>query len=172
MGYRVLVCDDDDNIAQSIAIYLQQDGYEVLIAHNGIECLELLRSQDVARNGEIHLVILDVMMPELDGISTLFNLRKEYNVPVIMLSAKSESTDKITGLSFGADDYVTKPCDMLELLARVKSNLRRYTTLGNKKKEEDVLVVGELSIDKRFDKVMMGDKMIKLTPTEYKILCY
>ncbi|MGL5676911.1 MAG: response regulator transcription factor [Cellulosilyticaceae bacterium] len=164
MKYSVLVCDDDMNVSNSIAIYLQQDGYEVIQAFNGIECLEILKER------QVHLILLDVMMPELDGMSTLYNLRQKYTMPVIMLSAKSESTDKIAGLSFGADDYVAKPCDMMELLARVKSQLRRYTDLGNMKKEEEAFSVGELSVHCKFNKVTLGEKLIKLTPTEYKIL--
>ncbi|MGL4799892.1 MAG: response regulator transcription factor [Cellulosilyticaceae bacterium] len=165
MTYTVLVCDDDENINRSISIYLQQDGYKVLQAYDGLECLNYLKKETV------HLIILDVMMPKLDGMSTLFNIRQQYNVPVIMLSAKSESTDKIAGLSFGADDYVAKPCDILELLARVKSNLRRYTKLGNiREEEQEAILIGDLCIYRKFNKVTLEGEEVRLTPTEYKIL--
>ncbi len=122
---NVLVCDDDSAIVDALEIYLKQENYGVVKAYNGIQVLKALSEQ------KIHLVLLDIMMPELDGLSTTIKIREELNIPIIILSAKSEDTDKITGLNFGADDYVTKPFNPLELMARVKSQMRRYTALGS-----------------------------------------
>lgn len=122
--YRVLVCDDDVAILESIKIYLENEGYEVLTATDGVEAL------DVIAENEIHCLVLDIMMPRLDGLRTTLKIREQYNFPIIFLSAKSEDTDKITGLGFGGDDYVTKPFNPLELCARVKSQIRRYVSLG------------------------------------------
>ena len=122
--YTVLVCDDDRAILDSIRIYLTQEGYEVLTAMDGIEALELLKEH------EVHCMVLDIMMPRMDGLTAMLKIREDSNIPIILLSAKSEDTDKITGLSFGADDYVTKPFNPLELVARVKSQVRRYAKLG------------------------------------------
>lgn len=166
MKYRVLVCDDDEKIVEAIEIYLLQEGYEVLKAYDGEKCLELLNKE------LIHLVVLDIMMPKLDGISTAYHIRQKYNVPIIMLSAKSESTDKIAGLSFGADDYVTKPFDMLELLARIKSNIRRYTMLGNMPQPEVCIRTGGVTVYTAYNKVIVDGEEVKFTPTEYKILRY
>ena len=166
MSYTILVCDDDELIVQSIALHLQKESYKVIQAYNGLETLEILEKQ------EVHLILLDVMMPKLDGLSTTLRIRQEKNIPIIILSAKSEDTDKIAGLNFGADDYLTKPFNTLELLARVKSQLRRYTSLGGIVKEESMLMTGGLCIDTNKNTVWLDGEVIKLTPTEYKILVY
>ncbi|NLY79108.1 MAG: response regulator transcription factor [Lysinibacillus sp.] len=161
----VLVTDDDQDIRDGIEIYLKNEGYNVLKAENGLQALEILSEN------EVHLIILDIMMPKLDGIQATFKIREERNIPIIMLSAKAEDTDKIHGLSIGADDYITKPFHPLELIARVKSQLRRYTQLGtydgngsNKKIE-----VNGLSIDTEAKEVRLHGEIVKLTPIEYKI---
>ncbi|MGL6175268.1 MAG: response regulator transcription factor [Cellulosilyticaceae bacterium] len=164
--YNILVCDDDPHIVESIAIHLQKENYYVLKAYNGLEALELLDKQ------EVHLILLDVMMPKLDGLSTTLRIRQEHNVPIIILSAKSEDTDKIAGLNFGADDYITKPFNSLELLARVKSQLRRYTSLGARVESQKTLMTGGLLVDIQSNKVLVDGEIVKLTPTEYKILVY
>ena len=162
--YRVLVCDDDKAIVESIEIYLKLEGYEVIKAHDGIEALELVKSN------KIHCMILDIMMPNLDGLMTAHKLRESYNFPIIMLSAKSEDTDKITGLEFGADDYVTKPFNPLELMARVKSQIRRYTTLGSMEIKEGVITTGGLSLDTMAKELTLDGEPVKLTATEYGII--
>lgn len=164
--YNILVCDDDKEIVKAIEIYLKKQGYNVYKAYNGNECLEILK------NNNISLIILDIMMPEKDGMETLNEIREEYNLPVIMLSAKSEDQDKIEGLNLGADDYVTKPFNPLELIARVNSGIRRYTTLGSKDEEENSSIyrTGDLIINDETKKVTVDGKEIKLTPTEYNIL--
>ena len=139
--YTVLVCDDDLAILKSIDIYLKLEGYNTLLAKDGIEALELVRKN------EIHCIVLDIMMPGLDGLATTLKMREKYNIPIILLSAKSEDTDKIAGLSFGADDYVTKPFNPLELIARVKSQIRRYVNLGSLERKEGILENGGLVID-------------------------
>ena len=166
MIYTILVCDDDELIVSSLGMHLQKAGYQVLKAYDGQQALQILEKQ------EIHLILLDVMMPKLDGLSTTLRIRQEKNIPIIILSAKSEETDKIAGLNFGADDYITKPFNTLELLARVKSQLRRYTTLGSLKLEEEVLTTGGLWVDIHNNKVTVDGELVKLTPTEYKILVY
>ncbi len=164
--YNVLVCDDDEAILNSIRIYLTQEGYNVLTAVNGRQVL------DIISNNELHCIVLDIMMPELDGLSTTLKVRENYNCPIILLSAKSEDTDKITGLSFGADDYVTKPFNPLELIARVKSQIRRYATLGSMKQKQGVLVTGGLVLDKHSKLVTVDGEEVHLTAREYKILEY
>ena len=164
--YRVLVCDDDRAILNSIKIYLQQEGYEVLSANDGEEALSVIA------NNEIHCMILDVMMPRLDGLSAMLKIREQYNFPIILLSAKSEDTDKITGLSFGADDYVTKPFNPLELMARVKSQIRRYATLGSMQVTESQLVTGGLVLDTKSKQVTVDGEPVHLTAREFKILEY
>ena len=139
--YTVLVCDDDIAILDSVEIYLKLEGYNVLRAENGRDALEQVK------NNEVHCVILDIMMPGLDGLQATLKMREKHNIPIILLSAKSEDTDKITGLSFGADDYVTKPFNPLELMARVKSQIRRYTMLGSLEKKEGVITTAGLSLD-------------------------
>ncbi len=164
--YNILVCDDDKEIVSAIEIYLSKEGYNVLKAYNGEECIEILKQNT------IHLVLLDIMMPKKDGIETIVEIRKQNSIPVIMLSAKSEDEDKIKGLDLGADDYVTKPFNPQELIARVRSSLRRYTKLGAIKdeKEENVYRTGGLEINDNLKKVMVDGKEVKLTPTEYNIL--
>ncbi|MDO4154908.1 MAG: response regulator transcription factor [Candidatus Fimenecus sp.] len=162
--YTVLICDDDKAILESLEIYLHLEGYEVVKATNGEEALA------AARAHEIHCIILDIMMPGLDGLNATLQLREFNNVPIILLSAKSEDTDKITGLSFGADDYVTKPFNPLELMARVKSQIRRYATLGSMETRENVLTTGGLSLDPEAKEVMLDGEAVHLTATEYGIL--
>lgn len=161
----ILVCDDDKEIVEAISIYLKQEGYDIVPAYNGKEALQLMREK------EIHLIILDIMMPEMDGIHALLKLREESSIPVILLSAKSEDVDKILGLNVGADDYVTKPFNPLELVARVKSQLRRYTQLGGMEQGNDSLLVnGSITMDRDQKLVTVDGEQKKLTPTEFKIL--
>lgn len=164
--YNILVCDDDKEIVQAIEIYLAKEGYNVLKAYDGEEALKLLNKNT------IHLIILDIMMPHKDGIATLNEIRKTSSIPVIMLSAKSEDEDKIKGLNLGADDYVTKPFNPLELIARVNSGIRRYTKLGSMEEDVDqnIYKTGELIIDDNLKKITVEGKEVKLTPTEYNIL--
>jgi len=161
---NILVCDDDPDIVEAINIYLQNEGYKVFKAFNGREALKILEEK------EVHLVIMDIMMPQLDGLKTTFKLREEKNLPVIMLSAKAEDTDKIIGLNMGADDYMTKPFNPLELIARVKSQLRRYTTLGSLETNRQVYKTGGLVIDDESKRVTVDGEEVKLTPVQYKIL--
>ena len=166
--YNILVCDDDKEIVKAIEIYLSREGYNVLKAYNGMEALEVLK-----KNDNIQLIILDIMMPKLDGIETANIIRKDKSIPIIMLSAKSEDYDKISGLNNGADDYVTKPFNPLELIARVNSQIRRYTSLGSMvKKQEDsnIYKSGDLVINDATKVVEVDGKEVKLTPTEYNIL--
>ena len=166
--YNILVCDDDKEIVNAIEIYLSREGYHILKAYNGKEALEILN-----KNTDIHLIILDIMMPMLDGITTANIIRKDKSIPIIMLSAKSEDYDKIAGLNNGADDYITKPFNPLELIARVNSQIRRYTSLGSiapKNEQENVYITGGLEINDDTKKVMVDGKEVKLTPTEYNIL--
>ena len=164
--YNILVCDDDKEIVNAIEIYLSKEGYNVLKSYNGDEVLKILK------NNTIHLIILDIMMPVKDGIETLNEIRKTESIPVIMLSAKSEDEDKINGLNLGADDYVTKPFNPLELIARVNSGIRRYTKLGtvDSNSNKNVYKTGELVIDDDLKIVTVEGKEVKLTPTEYNIL--
>ena len=158
----ILVCDDDKEIVEAIDIYLQQEGYQVLKAYDGEEALEILKEK------EVHLLIIDVMMPRLDGIRATLKIREESSIPIIILSAKTEDADKILGLNIGADDYVEKPFNPLELVARVKSQLRRYTQLGNA--AENDASVGGLSINDDLKEVTVDGETVKLTPIEYNIL--
>ena len=167
--YNILVVDDDKEIVNAIEIYLSQEGYHIIKAYDGEEALEKIKEN------EIHLIILDIMMPNKDGIETLQEIRKDKTIPVIMLSAKSEDYDKISGLNTGADDYVTKPFNPLELIARVKSNIRRYvdfshTNVKNEAKTRKRLTTGALEMDDETKKVTVDGKEIKLTATEYNIL--
>lgn len=161
---NVLVVDDDREIVDSIGIFLSGEGYQVLKAYDGIEAL------DVLSETLVHLMILDIMMPKLDGIKTLMKLRESRNIPVILLSAKSEDADKILGLTAGADDYVTKPFNPSELVARVKSQLRRYTTLGSIGKQNGEIVIDGLSVNTESKTVKVDGETVRLTPIEYKIL--
>ena len=165
--YNILVCDDDKEIVKAIEIYLKREGYNIFKAYNGKEAVKIIKE-----NEDIHLVILDIMMPELDGISVASLIRKDKSVPIIMLSAKSEDYDKISGLNNGADDYITKPFNPLELIARVNSQIRRYTTLGSiaEKTSENTYKSGDLIIDDNTKQVTVAGKDVKLTPTEYNIL--
>ena len=164
--YRILVCDDEADIVSALRIYLESEGYAVVSAPNGREALEL------ARGGNVHLVLLDVMMPGLDGIQTMAELRKFSNVPVILLTAKSEDSDKVLGLGVGADDYVTKPFNPVELLARVRSQLRRYFQLGAAVQTPSVLVNGGIRLDNDAKTVTLDDEPVQLTPKEYDILLF
>ena len=161
---NILVVDDDKEIVESISLFLMGEGYKIVKAYNGIEALEALNEK------EIHLMILDIMMPKLDGIKTLMKLRETKNIPVIMLSAKSEDADKILGLSIGADDYVTKPFNPSELVARVKSHLRRYTMLGSIVNTPSEIIIEGLSLDIEKKIVKVDGEFVHLTPLEYKIL--
>lgn len=164
---RILVCDDDEAIVEAISIYLKTEGYQVEKAYDGMQALEILKKE------EIHLLIIDVMMPKMDGVRAVMKLRESNNLPVIILSAKSEDADKILGLRIGADDYVTKPFNPLELMARVASQLRRYTLLGTQIRQEEtghVLVNGGLVLDDEKKQVTVDGKEVKLTPSEYRIL--
>ena len=163
---KILVCDDDKEIVEAIDIYLTQEGYEVLKAYDGQEALKVLNANDV------DLLVIDVMMPRLDGIRATLKIREENNIPIIILSAKSEDADKILGLNVGADDYVTKPFNPLELVARVKSQLRRFTQLGSTAKENNAAVytTGGLSINDDLKEVTVDGEPVKLTPIEYNIL--
>lgn len=162
---RILVCDDDREIVEAIDIYLQQEGYEVEKAYDGQEALDILKQQN------IDLLIIDVMMPRLDGIRATLKIREESSIPIIILSAKSEDSDKILGLNVGADDYLTKPFNPLELVARVKSQLRRYTKLGNAaESSQKIYRTGGLAINDDLKEVTVDDEPVKMTPIEYNIL--
>ena len=164
--YNILVVDDDKEIVESIEIYLRNEGYKVFKAYDGIEALDILTTE------EIHLILMDIMMPKLDGIKATIKIRQVKNIPIILVSAKGEDTDKILGLNIGADDYITKPFNLLELIARVKSNLRRYMNLGNYNNEvrEDVLRSGGLELNTSTKEVKVDGNLIKVTPIEYRIL--
>lgn len=164
--FKILVCDDDKEIVEAIEIYLTQEGYEVLKAYDGEEAIQTLKKEHV------DLLIMDVMMPRLDGIRATLKIREENSLPIIILSAKSEDADKILGLNIGADDYVTKPFNPLELVARAKSQLRRYTQLGSTVQDEkkEVYEVGGLSINDELKEVTVDGESVRLTPIEYNIL--
>ena len=164
--YNILVCDDDKEIVEAIEIYLTQEGYRILKAYDGTEALEMLERE------EVHLLLLDVMMPKLDGIRATLKIREKNSIPIIILSAKSEDADKILGLNVGADDYVTKPFSPLELVARVKSQLRRYTQLGGTAQNENdkIYSVGGLRINDDLKEVTVDGELVRLTPIEYNIL--
>lgn len=162
---NILVCDDDKEIVDAIEIYLSQDGYRIIKAYDGEQAIDIMKRE------EIHLLIIDVMMPKLDGIRATLKIREYSSIPIIILSAKSEDTDKILGLNIGADDYITKPFNPLELAARVKSNLRRYTSLGSLNVENKAIYqVGGLIINDDTKQVTVDDEPVKLTPIEYNIL--
>ena len=166
---NVLVVDDDKEIVDAIDIYLRNEGINVIKAYDGIEALEALMENDV------HLILMDIMMPKMDGLRTTMKIRQEKNIPIILISAKSEDTDKILGLNMGADDYITKPFNPLELIARVKSQLRRYTVLGNysvqnKEETKSIISSGGLSLNQDTKEVLVDGEGIKLTATEFGIL--
>ncbi len=164
--YNILVCDDEKDIVSALQIYLESDGYKVFTASNGKEALEIAATQDV------HLILMDIMMPVMDGISAMVKLRETSNVPVILLTAKSEDTDKILGLNVGADDYITKPFNPVEMLARVRSQIRRYTKLGGSVCAvcDDIITIGGISLNDASKTVTVDGDGVNLTPTEYEIL--
>lgn len=163
--YNILVCDDDKEIVEAIDIYLTKEGYSVIKAYDGIEAIQKLTEN------EIQLLLIDIMMPRLDGLRATLKIREKSSIPIIILSAKSEDSDKVVGLDVGADDYVTKPFNPLELVARVKSQIRRYTQLGNiAKTDSNTCVVGGLAIDDDSKTVSVDGETVKLTPYEYNIL--
>ena len=162
---NILVCDDDKEIVDAIEIYLSQDGYKIYKAYDGEQAIQILDKED------IHLLIMDIMMPKLDGIRATLKIREYSSIPIIILSAKSEDTDKILGLNIGADDYICKPFNPLELVARVKSNLRRYTSLGSLTGENKAIYqVGGLILNDDTKQVTVDDEPVKMTPIEYNIL--
>lgn len=164
MNYNILICDDEYDIVQAIKIYLTAEGYRVFEAYNGKEALNILEKE------EIHLVIMDIMMPVMDGIAAILKIREKENIPIIVLSAKSEITDKIIGLNVGADDYITKPFNAIELIARVNSVIRRYTSLGSAEIEKNVLSIGRVEVLDEAKEVRVEGELVNLTPYEYKIL--
>ena len=161
---NILICDDERDIVAALKIYLSTDGYTLFTAYTGREALEI-----VARE-EIHLILMDIMMPEMDGIAATAKLREEYNIPIILLTAKSEDTDKVLGLNIGADDYITKPFNPIEVLARVRSQLRRYTSLGGMEQRPSKLVIGGIVLDDDTKTVTVDGEPVSLTPIEYNIL--
>ncbi len=163
--YRILVCDDEKDIVSALRIYLETEQYDVAEAYNGKQALALLDAQ------EIHLVLLDIMMPELDGLATMVEIRKRSNVPVILLTAKSEDEDMIRGLNLGADDYITKPFNPVELLARVRSQVRRYMQLGSGMEQNRQIKIGGILLDDNAKYVSVDGERVSLTPLEYDILC-
>lgn len=163
--YNILVCDDDREIVEAIEIYLSKEGYNVIKAYDGLEAIEILKKEDV------QLLLIDVMMPKLDGLRATLKIREKSGIPIIILSAKSEDSDKVIGLDVGADDYITKPFNPLELIARVKSQLRRYTKLGTiAGQKSNVYTVGGLEVNDDSKEVTVDGESVKLTPYEYKIL--
>ncbi len=162
--YNILVCDDEKDIVSALTIYLCAEGYQVFIAYNGHDALEVVKRED------IHLVLLDIMMPGMDGITTMTELRKPHNVPVILLTAKGADTDKVLGLNVSADDYVTKPFNPVELLARVKSQLRRYLQLGAGTVRPSAITIGAVALDDDAKTVAVDGEQVSLTPLEYDIL--
>lgn len=161
---NILVCDDDKDIVAAVRIYLESEGYQVFAAYNGKEALELVEAENIS------LVLLDIMMPVMDGITAMVKIRENSNVPVILLTAKSEDTDKVLGLNVGADDYITKPFNPVELLARVRSALRRYLQLGANVEKKSRLCIGGIEMDNEAKEVYLDGEKINLTPTEYDIL--
>ena len=162
--YNILICDDDQDILNALKIYLQNPDYRLLEAHNGAEAVDIVKKED------IHLVLLDIMMPQMDGITAMAKIRESFNMPIILLTAKSEDQDKILGLNIGADDYITKPFNPLEVAARVGSQLRRYTKLGSGVVSDKTLTVGGVELDNETKTVTVDGKPVSLTPKEYDIL--
>lgn len=162
--YNILICDDEADIVSALKIYLASPDLNFFTASTGVEALRILDKE------EIHLIILDIMMPVMDGMTAAVRIRETSNVPIIFLSAKSEDSDKILGLNIGADDYITKPFNPIEVSARVRSQLRRYFTLGGSSKTDDVITIGGLEIDNREKKFMLDGEEVALTPKEYDIL--
>ena len=166
--FRILVCDDDREIVRAIELYLSEEGYEVLCAYDGIEAVEAVRRE------KVHLLVVDIMMPEMDGIQAITRIRRFSSIPIICLTAKTEDEDKIAGLNAGADDYMEKPFNPLELVARVKSQLRRYTELGNmpKGQGEHIYFSGGLLVNDDTKEVTLDGKGVRFTPIEYNILLF
>ncbi len=162
--YNILVCDDERDIVNALRIYLESQNYKVFEAYNGEEAIDIVNSTT------IHCVLLDIMMPKIDGISALVKIRETSNIPIILVSAKSQDVDIILGLNVGADDYITKPFNAVEVLARVKSQLRRYMELGTGKLENDSLIIGSIQLDDKMKSVFVDGEAVKLTPKEYDIL--
>ncbi len=162
--YNILICDDEKDIVNALKIYLADANYKLFEAYTGKEALKVIDSQ------EIHLVLMDIMMPVMDGISAMVKIREKSNVPVILLTAKSEDTDKILGLNVGADDYITKPFNPVEVAARVRSQLRRYMQLGGGSMRQTVLSIGGIELDDKAKSVTLDGEPVALTPTEYEIL--
>ena len=165
MEYKILVADDDKEILNAIDIYLTNEQMKVFKATDGVEALEILQQEP-----DIHLIIMDLMMPRMDGIQAILKIRQDKDIPIIVLSAKSQDNDVILGLNIGADDYITKPFNFLELIARVKSNLRRYTKFSSFQQKSDEIYIRGLYLNKKTKEVKLNDKPIKLTPIELKIL--
>ncbi len=162
---NILVCDDDKEIVEAISIYLSQEGYQIFKAYDGQQAIEVLQKE------EIQLLLIDIMMPRMDGIHAMIKIREFSSIPILVLSAKSEDVDKILGLNVGADDYITKPFNPLELIARVKSSLRRYTMLGSvAQQESSSYTIGALSVDDEKKEVCVEGEIVRLTPIEYQIL--
>ena len=168
--FNILVCDDDHSIVDAIEIYLKQDGYRVIKAYNGLEALKALEENEIHHENYCIRRNRIGMMPRLDGLQATVKIREICNIPILMLSAKSEDTDKVLGLNFGADDYITKPFNPLELLARVKSMMRRYTSLGSIAEKNNVIRIGDVELDKDAKEVRVNGKLVKMTATEYGIL--
>ena len=162
--YNILICDDEKDIVNALKIYLNDTNYQIFEAYTGKEALEITEKEN------IHLILLDIMMPEMDGITAMAKIREFSNVPIILLTAKSEDTDKVLGLNVGADDYVTKPFNPVELLARVKSQLRRYIQLGGANVTPEVLMIGGIALNDKTKIVTVDGEKISLTPKEYDIL--
>ena len=162
--YRIQICDDDRDIVAALKIYLSGGEYQLYAAYTGKEALDIVQRED------IQLILMDIMMPELDGIAATAKIREVSNVPIILLTAKSETSDKILGLNIGADDYITKPFDPMEVLARVRSQLRRYTSLGSANASQDVITIGAVSLDDPAKTVTVDGEPVSLTPSEYGIL--
>lgn len=162
--YNILICDDEKDIVSALKIYLEAEGYKTVLAYNGYEAIQKIKE------GNIHLVLMDIMMPECDGITAMVKIREISNIPVILLTAKSEDTDKILGLNVGADDYITKPFNPVEVIARVRSQLRRYMELGGTAVNTEGYRIGNIDLDDNSKKVMVDGEEVSLTPTEFEIL--
>ena len=162
--YNILICDDERDIVNALKLYLADPNYTFFEAYTGQQALDIMEDHD------IHLILMDIMMPEMDGISATAKLREEFNIPIILLTAKSEDTDKVLGLNVGADDYITKPFNPIEVLARVRSQLRRYTTLGGMEQKPSKLVIGGIVLDDETKQVSVDGEGVSLTPIEYNIL--
>lgn len=162
--YNILICDDEKDIVNALEIYLRSEGYNTVLSYNGKEALEKVKTE------EIHLVLMDIMMPVMDGINAMVKIREISNIPVILLTAKGEDTDKVLGLNVGADDYVTKPFNPVEVIARVKSQLRRYMTLGGGAQKQMSVCIGGIELDDALKSVSVDGEKVSLTPTEYEIL--